>query len=64
MTDTEAGSWNFCPHCARELQEPEFVDHEFEDMVCPCCERPWIACPCTPASEGECRSVRQEESRG
>ena len=52
------GGWNFCPQCARPLKESDYVSDDFEDMVCTCCNRPWIACPCTPASEGECRAAK------
>lgn len=58
----DVGEWKFCPHCARPLIEPEYagldwITFDLEDMVCSCCLRPWIACPCTPASEGECRAA-------
>lgn len=59
---SDVGDWKFCPHCARPLVEPEYagmdgITFDLEDMVCSCCMRPWIACPCTPASEGACRST-------
>lgn len=55
--DRPIGAWRFCPQCARPLNYPEYGDaNEFEDMECSCCRRPWIACPCTPASEGPCRA--------
>ena len=58
MNVEDVGGWNFCPMCARPLVEPGYgIAIEFEDMLCTCCKRPWIACPCTPASEGKCRSV-------
>jgi hypothetical protein len=59
----DVGDWRYCPHCARPLVEPEYtsidgIAFDLEDMVCSCCRRPWIACPCTPAEEGACRAER------
>lgn len=69
MNVEEVGKWRFCPSCGRPVMKPEFasenIDSElfnFEDIRCSCCERPWIACPCTPATEGECRSIIHEPS--
>jgi hypothetical protein len=31
-------------------------DLDPDEWRCSCCERVWIDCPCTPASEGECRN--------
>jgi hypothetical protein len=30
-----------------------------EEIRCSCCERPFIACPCTPVEEGDCRAIRR-----
>ena len=63
MNVDEVGKWRFCPACGRPLMELKFdsedQDNEsfnFEDIRCSCCERPWIACPCTPAEESEVRA--------
>ena len=62
MTSEEVGNFRFCPACGRSSVKPEYGDSEdFESQECSCCDCPWIACPCTPASEGECRS---EEKKG
>jgi hypothetical protein len=64
MDVEEVGKWRFCPACGRPIMSPEFDSEDpesdsfdFESIRCSCCERPWIACPCTPISEGECRSI-------
>jgi hypothetical protein len=67
MIVDEVGRWRFCPACGRPLMAPEFASEDqdseafnFEDIRCSCCARPWIACPCTPAAEGECRSISHD----
>lgn len=64
MNINEVGRWRFCPACGRPLREPNFDSEDqdsesfnHEDPVCSCCERPWIACPCTPIDEGSCKSI-------
>lgn len=71
MTPDEAGRWRFCPACGRPLMLPYFVsedqnsdDFDYTAPRCSCCERPWVACPCTPADEGECQSVLPESNEG
>ena len=67
MDPNEVGAWRFCPACARPIlpEDGERIAEGFdlflEDIRCSCCERPWIACPCTPVSEGECKSILHEE---
>ncbi len=68
MDINEIGMWNFCPACGRPVMSPEFSDEDresdsfnYESVRCSCCRRPWIACPCTPAIEGECRSINEEK---
>ena len=57
MSDRSVGEFNYCPHCGRPAMPPEYtsgpdVDPEesedWEEWRCSCCDRPWIACPCTP----------------
>lgn len=62
----DVGVFRFCPACGRPVvrgdglltrsEDPD-GDYVFEDVRCSCCNRPWIACPCTPASEGACTST-------
>jgi hypothetical protein len=64
MDVNEVGIWRFCPACGRPIMESEFTSEDsnseffnFEEVRCSCCERPWIACPCTPVWQGECSSI-------
>lgn len=64
MKVDDVGRWRFCPACGRPLMSPVFAiedqdsaEFDYEAIRCSCCERPWIACPCAPAGEGECLSV-------
>lgn len=58
------GQWRFCPNCGRPLmaeyeydsQDPDSPRFDHEEARCSCCQRPWIACPCTPASDGPCQA--------
>jgi hypothetical protein len=52
MDTYEVGEWRYCPACGRTIYRGMF-----DEIRCSCCKREWDACPCTPASEGECRSV-------
>ena len=56
----EVGVWRFCPACGRGVIEDLSVD---EFPRCACCERPWNACPCTPASEGKCTAIMPKETK-
>ena len=60
----DVGKWRFCPSCGRSRGEAQFSSedpdterYDWEDVLCSCCRRPWIACPCTPVDEGQCRSI-------
>ena len=60
MTPEEVGKFRYCPACGRPSTGPEYGDEDnFEEQECSCCDRPWIACPCSPASEGECVSKKE-----
>ena len=53
----EVGEFRYCPACGRHATEPDTGDHDdLEAWRCSCCKRPWPACPCTPAAEGDCRA--------
>jgi len=59
------GEWHFCPACGRPAKRMDWqtgTDEE-EPPYCTCCERPWFACPCTPASEGECKAIAAHGER-
>ena len=60
----EIGKFRYCPACGRPVDptplagaNPETAreQNRLDEVVCSCCQRPWIACPCTPATEGYCR---------
>jgi hypothetical protein len=55
-TEREIGEIRFCSACGRRAFRPAWagVDDENEGMRCGCCERPFHACPCTPAEDGPC----------
>ncbi len=65
MEKNEVGRFRFCPACGYPVM-PAILESEDqntdafdpESPRCSCCKRPWIACPCTPADEGECQSER------
>lgn len=66
MDTSEIGKWRFCPACGRPVMKPEYDSEDpdssgfdFESPRCSCCERPWIACPCTPETEGKCQSTKE-----
>jgi hypothetical protein len=65
--DGPIGEWRYCPHCARPVGEPKLTsedpgsDHfQCDSARCSCCDRPWVACPCTPAEDGECKAYVPE----
>jgi hypothetical protein len=71
MDPYEVGLFRRCPACGRPIMDGPIVDFRdyfgergssavdmLEEIRCSCCERPFIACPCTPVEEGDCRSVR------
>jgi len=69
MDVEDVGTFRYCPACARPIGEAEFLSedpatkgYDLESVRCSCCERPWIACPCTPASEGSCRAIESHLS--
>ena len=66
MDPYDVGTFRFCPACGRpvirkdifyDLDEQDIDDIDLRDVRCSCCDRPWIACPCTPATEGECGAI-------
>ena len=66
MEPDEVGDFRFCPACGRpvirksmfyDLDEQDIDDIDLQEVRCSCCDRPWIACPCTPVTEGECKSI-------
>lgn len=69
MNVEQVGEWRYCPACARPLlpprcdsEDPDDEHFDYLDPRCSCCQRPWSACPCTPASEGECRSMPEGQA--
>jgi hypothetical protein len=69
MDPDDVGLIRCCPACGRGLvgapfdfdgwddMAPAMQLNLFEELRCTCCDRPWKACPCTPAEEGPCLSV-------
>lgn len=55
MDPEDVGLWRFCPACGRPSDGLNY-DNNYEAILCSCCDRPWVACPCTPALDGECKS--------
>lgn len=63
MDALDVGRFRYCPACGRSLlppateaEDPDSEAFDWEEPRCSCCDRPWIACPCTPVEEGECRA--------
>lgn len=68
MDAYEVGEFRFCPACGRpvkrkdilyDLNEQDIDEVDLIEIICSCCERPWVACPCTPASDGKCRAINE-----
>lgn len=59
MNVDEVGRFRYCPACARPVMPEDLITGaapddiaDREEVRCSCCERPWTACPCSPANNG------------
>ena len=73
MDVDDVGQFRFCPSCGRpvirkglfyDLDKQDIDEIDLREIRCSCCDRPWIACPCTPAVEEKCRSEISNEDVG
>ena len=59
----EVGDIRFCWACGRPASNQWGDDEESpEGYNCECCDRPFTACPCSPASDGECTAEKEQAS--